>query len=365
MKNLNSRISRSCHWISLILFIQSCASHVFAIAYCPSGCLCSLVHDVNLDVKCENIGLTNISYNIPRNASYLALKKNSIERICNNSWQGFDRLLFLDFSENLISSINKTTFSNLSSTLRYLYIDNNKIYSIAAGAFHTLTKLIALTLNFNRLKEIKQGMFDRLPVLNHLSLSNNQLGLRAVKNVTKHDLRYLRKLYLHINVIEMITEDLFFGMERLDDLDLGFNKISHIDENGFRGLGRVAWLRLRDNPFKKLVFTGMTSLIYIDASQTPYLTIDASTFINTSQLTEINFIQSGFTDIPNNTFLPLGNVRYVHLSGIKMSEFKPGTFRGLKKCMKLDIRHMYLTRITNETFSYLEERLIVLYAFSF
>ena len=83
---------------------------------------------------------------------YLTLKRVRISEILPDAWEG------LDF-------------------LELLWLPDNKLKKLPAGAFRPLTKLLGINLCWNKLTEISQEMWQGLSALGYLLLDGNDVSV--------------------------------------------------------------------------------------------------------------------------------------------------------------------------------------------
>nr|XP_060612504.1 nyctalopin-like [Anolis sagrei ordinatus] len=125
----------------------------------------------------------------------LNLRKNRIWTIQKDAFLRLDRLGVLNLGHNRLSDLPKQLFAGLTRlrtmhleanhltgiscpfgslrNLRKLYLNNNRIASIASSAFSALKELDFLHLNRNNLSHLSSHLFVDLPKLRRISLSHN------------------------------------------------------------------------------------------------------------------------------------------------------------------------------------------------
>jgi len=165
------------------------------------------------------------------------------------------------------------SFNGLAApeTLQSVVASHNELVSLPDATFVRLASLILLDLSHNRLEVIHRYAFSGLTLLRQLDLSRNHLsgafeGFRWVC-----ELRRLEVLNLSHNGIHVLDDSTFacswnhplppphrwsddpdstdfnVSFTHLRVLDLSFNRIRHIHNGAFIGLGRIDEIRLNDN----------------------------------------------------------------------------------------------------------------------
>jgi len=129
-----------------------------------------------------------------------------------------DTLILLDFSYNLIGSLNLTLVTN---KIKYLNLSHNKLMSIGDNTFVNVPSLIELDLSFNQIQTISVDTFANLNNLTRLALSSNKLVSLVAKSFAS--LINLVTLSLDFNEINQIQTDAFTGLDQLKMLNLSNN----------------------------------------------------------------------------------------------------------------------------------------------
>lgn len=128
--------------------------------------------------------------------------------------------------------------------IKYLYLQNNQIEEIKAGAFANVTDLRWLVLDNNRITngKVEKGAFEKLAVLERLLFSNNEL-----------------------------TEPVGPLAQSLIELKMTGNKLSKIPAAVMSGLANLTSIHLQENELTSEgitgAFEGLKSLHYLDLSQ--------------------------------------------------------------------------------------------------
>lgn len=150
----------------------------------------------------------------------------------------------LDFSDNKLQELHADTLSSYTS-IKYLYLAENQIYSIDKDAFTYLTYLQTLDLSKNVILELSDSIFQ-LPSLRKLYLNGNPL------------------LHLSLNGME-ITKPIKAPLELLDLSDC---KIKTLPDFGV--LPQLLLYNISHNPlisFDPSPFSSMCKLAKVDVTE--------------------------------------------------------------------------------------------------
>lgn len=143
---------------------------------CPDKCLC-----FSQTVKCQNQDLDAIPHSLPANTKFLFVTGNVISRISVDSFPTrLELLTDLYLSENEMEYVDAMVFDNLPNLVR-LDLSNNNIQNFSDRAFpvDNQVQLLNLSMSFHNhsfvdvvLSFLQSG---NLPQLTVLDLSNNDL----------------------------------------------------------------------------------------------------------------------------------------------------------------------------------------------
>ncbi|XP_023140549.1 keratocan isoform X1 [Amphiprion ocellaris] len=245
------------------------------IQACPKECRCP--PNFPRAVYCDNKGLTKIP-KIPPHTWYLYLQNNLIEALSADSLQNATQLRWLNLNRNKITS--EGVEEGILSTMTYLvhlYMDDNLLSSVPSPLPASLEHL---RLSRNRISKIPAGVFVGLDKLNLLDLQGNKLMDDAVTEVSLKGLSNLVQINLAKNQLNSMplglpptTTQLFLDGNNIDKIPAGY----------FKGLPRVAFLRLNHN---KLGSGGVPKNVFNVSS-----ILDLQ--LSHNQLTEVPLIPSG------------------------------------------------------------------------
>ncbi|XP_037099677.1 keratocan [Syngnathus acus] len=221
------------------------------IQACPRECRCP--SNFPRAVYCDNKGLTRIPP-IPPFTWYLYLQNNQIQEVTADALRNATQLRWVNLSRNKITSegVEKDTLDAMTH-LEHLYMDDNLLSWVP---FPLPASLEHLSLSRNRISKIPDGVFFGLDKLTLLDLQGNKLMDDAVTEVSLKGLNNLVQINLAKNQLSSMplglpptTTQLFLDGNNIDKIPTGY----------FKGLPKVAFLRLNHN---KLGSSGVPNNVF-------------------------------------------------------------------------------------------------------
>lgn len=208
----------------LLLLILSSA--VLSCHDCPDKCLCS-----SETVKCQNQDLESIPHSLPTNTTFLFLTGNKISRIDEDSFPTpMEHLTDLCLSGNQLESVEAKVFDNLPNLAR-LDLSNNKISNFNESAFPHNNTLQVLNLS--------------------MSFHNYTFMDGALNTLLNGNLIQLTVLDLSNIDLWIPPDNMFSSLPSLDTLSLQNSSIISI-QNGTLRVPPLRHLDLRDNSLRYL-----------------------------------------------------------------------------------------------------------------
>uniref|UniRef100_W5KTN6 Slit homolog 3 (Drosophila) n=1 Tax=Astyanax mexicanus TaxID=7994 RepID=W5KTN6_ASTMX len=129
-----------------------------------------------------------------------------------------------------------------------LRLNDNEISSLdATGAFKKLPNLRKINLSNNKLRDIREGVFDGAGGVLELLLTGNKL--QAVQGRMFRGLTGLKTLMLRSNQITCVDNATFTGLSSVRLLSLYDNRISTIAPGAFNTLHSLSTINLLSNPY--------------------------------------------------------------------------------------------------------------------
>ncbi|XP_005930290.1 keratocan isoform X1 [Haplochromis burtoni] len=260
--------------------------HIAQIQACPKECRCPT--NFPRAVYCDNKNLKNIP-KIPPYTWYLYLQSNMIEVLSTDALQNATQLRWLNLNRNKITSegVEEGVLSAMTH-LVHLYMDDNLLSSVPAQLPASLEHL---RLSRNRISKIPAGVFVGLDKLTLLDLQGNKLMDDAVTEVSLKGLNNLVQINLAKNQLSTMPLGL---PPSTTQLFLDGNNIEKIPAGYFKGLPKVAFLRLNHN---KLASSGVPKNVF-----------------NISSILDLQLSHNQLTDVP---LIPSG-LEHLHLDHNKI-----------------------------------------------
>ncbi|XP_077083125.1 slit homolog 1b isoform X2 [Siphateles boraxobius] len=135
---------------------------------CPEECTC-----LESVVRCSNKHLLGLPRGVPHNVTELYLDGNLFAAV-PKELSAFKHLQLVDLSNNKISSLSNSSFSNMSQ-LTTLILSYNALRCIPPLVFKGLSSLRLLSLHGNNISELHQAIFRDAASLSHLAIGANPL----------------------------------------------------------------------------------------------------------------------------------------------------------------------------------------------
>ncbi|XP_035527477.1 trophoblast glycoprotein b [Morone saxatilis] len=196
---------------------------------CPDKCLC-----FSQTVKCQNKDLDTIPQDLPDNTKFLFVTGNNI------------------------SHISVDSFPNRLELLTDLYLSGNEMESVDAEVFDNLPNLVRLDLSNNKFQSFSERAFPHNNTLQFLNLSrslNNHSFMDEVLGVLQSgNLLQLTVLDLSNNDLVILPDTIFTSLSNLVNLSLQNSSIISMQNGTLKG-PLLRDLDLRDNSLRDLSTT--------------------------------------------------------------------------------------------------------------
>uniref|UniRef100_A0A5S6Q044 LRRCT domain-containing protein n=1 Tax=Trichuris muris TaxID=70415 RepID=A0A5S6Q044_TRIMR len=294
---------------------------------------------------------------------------------------GEESLLHLNLSSNRLARIPHEALSSLTKSLSSLDLSFNSIESVESELFSEMRNLTDLSLNSNRIRRISEAAFKGLRKLRLLDLSGNPIdewnpnafqevshslesvnladtGLYSVPNFGG---RALRQLNLSRNHIADLAMEEAVSLNKLETLDISFNRIRGLTVELLQRLGALRSLNISHNPFEQLAKGDLASLSKLEAFSCHHMTnlkqVDREGFAGLKRLRSLEIHDVGYVAKRTNVedivgYLPPLRIlrmqivnrslseqfadldarylRYLHLDAANADRVDPSAFRHLR-----------------------------------
>ncbi|RCN52637.1 leucine Rich repeat-containing domain protein [Ancylostoma caninum] len=272
-----------------------------------------------------------------RALNVLSLKCNKIGNLTESVFRNLTSLIDVNLSCNEICEVSSDAFDGVRSSLQNLILDMNCMKEFPAGAVKNMESLIALHLKYNEIETIGENQLTNLSSLSMLSLSSNNIS--SINPMALQNTPNLRYVYLAENELYNFdvgtmaqfkqTQDCKIN-DRLQVLDLAFNKLSEITEETFAGLESLQHLNLESNNIKKITpgaFAGIP-LLLLWLPNNCLSSITPTTFQGALFLRQLSLANNNIKNIEPLSFNHLANLHTVDLASNKIQSLQQGAIQG-------------------------------------
>ncbi|KAG8512568.1 Toll-like receptor 3, partial [Galemys pyrenaicus] len=274
--------------------------------------------------------LSDKTFSFCLNLLELHLMSNPIQKIQNNPFINLKNLIKLDLAHNGLSSTKLGTQLQLEN-LQVLLLSKNKIHTLSGEEFDFLSNssIKILDLSSNPIIEFSPGCFHTIGKLLGLSLNNVQLGPNLTKNLSL-ELSNTSIQHLSLSNVQMnrISNETFAGLKQtnLTRLDLSHNSLNEIGNRSFSWLPHLEYFSLEYNNIRHLSsdsLYGLSNLRYLNLrrsftkqsnSLASLLKIDDFAFQWLTCLEYLDMDDNNFPNTGSNMFTGLIKLKYLSLS---------------------------------------------------
>lgn len=296
--NLGHELSVQCDmvdWPKLLAALQKYATGTpLDLLYVNNSTVGVLKDNIFANLKVQNIQLSGCKITSVSSAAFkgqeqhlknLNLQDNDLNKVPVDSLRPLKIISLLDLSHNRINEVPDGAFETLSKLATLKLSDNN--VTLSPGALRGLEgSLKNLNLKGTRQKDIPEAVRG-MKTLAFLDLSQNSLrelpgttGLKYFEGLTS-----LTALNLERNLIQKLTKNAFQGIEKtlsslsllnnllpdfptaalgvlseLRVLDIGFNLLTELPDESFRGNPSITLLALDGNPLTTIPYSALAHL---------------------------------------------------------------------------------------------------------
>ncbi len=223
------------------------------------------------------------------------------------------------------------------SNCRYLSLRGLNISDVEDGALSTLSKVWSLYLDNNKIKSLRQAMFQGAfdKKFDSLSISNNLIS--SIEKLAFSNLKHLEFLYLDHNPLGSdVTAETFGGLSNIKWLSISYTGVT-LKPGLLQYIPQIYELRANGNPFKYVpnLWDGVT-------------------------LKKLELGYCNITDLNPGMFRGLEeSLKDLSLEGNHFSVVRSHSFNGLKKLFNVDLEYCGIQHIEAKAFEGAPELAII------
>ncbi|KAL1132624.1 hypothetical protein AAG570_010576 [Ranatra chinensis] len=314
---------------------------------------------------------------IHKNIRDIRLSFNQLHTLEPYTFSGLKELQSVVLSDNRITFINENAFQNLPNALT-IVLSDNAITRIAPRAFANIPNLAKLDLHRNSLKDFSLGALKNVSNQMHpmtLNLSSNLITYLAPAEtyypvyIKAIDLRFnqlskvplhflnafngsLRTLQLGYNKIQHLDDYLFEKFTNMDSLHLEHNGIVGLRQNTFHGLKNLQILDLSHNHIEQLHIQqfSLKNLRILDLRHNHLRSIPRDAFQST-RLERLILANNDFVVIPATPLIEISyTLRLLDLSNNQIEHLDTTMFTDTPLLTDLNLSNNKLTLLPDNVF---------------
>lgn len=332
-----SFVNRSFIFVILILLYISLSD-----AACSRGCQCYRAGTTTEDwIKCDKGRMTKFPRSISRTREVVLIRDNLIQEIPANPFgtSSVTEVQYVFLDNNRIDTIADGAFS-VPRQLRVLSLMNNRLEEITSRQFMGANGIEKLHMDGNYIVEIKPNVFIDMWRLKILSLAGNIIN--SIESNAFNGLAELHELYLNDNRLAILNDGIFAGFRDIKKIDLRRNAIHTISDTALGSLYKLEELILRDNRLFDVEshwFQDLTGLRILDLSHNRISHISNQAFVMMSYLHSLDLSNNLMQVMGKAKLQGLGNLMELKLANNAQIEMREGSFWELGNLEMLDVRN--------------------------
>ncbi|KAI6076116.1 Reticulon-4 receptor [Aix galericulata] len=198
-----------------------------------------------------------------------------------------------------------------------IFLHNNKITLVRSTSFTSCRNMTILWIHSNNISLIEPGAFYGLSKLEELDLSDNT-NLKSINPVTFRGLVHLHTLHLDRCGLLELSTGLFRGLFSLQYLYLQDNNLQNLLDDTFIDLANLTYLFLHGNKIKSLsenVFRGLINLDRLLLHQNRVSLVHRRSFHDLGKVMTLYLFNNNLTVLTGETMAPLVSLQYLRLNG--------------------------------------------------
>ena len=249
-----------------------------------------------------NLGITDVPTDIPSEAEFVYLHNNNVSIIPSRVLDHLVNCTELDLSYNRIGELKVGMFEGLVS-LKRLLLMHNLIDTVEDRSFSPLGACTELVLSENRIQEVRPEMFEGLVSLRTLSMRDNLFDRLDAGTFTMQEdnggetltpLQSLRYFNLRQNPLNEIGNGTFAGLIHLETLAIVIGNPDGISKDAWHGLQSLKFAHIFDGNLTTLdqeFLKGLEAVEVLDFSRNDINNINSGSFLQHGFLQTPGFVQ--------------------------------------------------------------------------
>ncbi|XP_076336953.1 uncharacterized protein LOC143239600 [Tachypleus tridentatus] len=271
-------------------------------------------------IDISNTGLKRVPTSLTRFVRDLRMGKNNLTQIGTGDFDSYSYLSLLILDDNNISKIENDAFGRLEYLAR-LWLNGNALDGIPSNLPSSLR---ALYIEENYVKMISAYSFRGLGLLERLFLQRNVI--EKLEECAFCDLIQLKILDLKANNIQNLSEGIFSNLTNLESLDISQNKLKYLGSHCFDELVNLKILQISRIStfvvFGESIFDPLNRLEVLemyDSSQFATRILNSTRGLHgLRNLKELNIMYNGIISLRQDlpSFLPM--IKVLKMSGNRL-----------------------------------------------
>ncbi|XP_076846039.1 reticulon-4 receptor [Brachyhypopomus gauderio] len=198
-----------------------------------------------------------------------------------------------------------------------IFLQSNKLTVVRSTSFSSVHNLTVLWMYSNNISHIEAGAFYGLDRLEELDISDNS-NLQIVSPSAFRGLTRLHTLHLHRCGLSELPTGVFRGLVSLQYLYLQDNNLLVLHNNTFVDLANLTYLFLHNNKIKVVtdhMLRGLISLDRLLLHQNRIVHVQQHAFSDLGKLTTLYLFYNNLTMLSAESMNPLVSLQYLRLNG--------------------------------------------------
>ncbi|KAG9262013.1 reticulon-4 receptor isoform X1 [Astyanax mexicanus] len=198
-----------------------------------------------------------------------------------------------------------------------IFLQSNKLTVVRSTSFSSVHNLTVLWMYSNNISHIEAGAFYGLERLEELDIGDNS-NLRIISPSAFRGLTKLHTLHLHRCGLSELPVGVFRGLFSLQYLYLQDNNILTLHDDTFLDLANLTYLFLHNNKIKVVTDHMLRGLINLDRlllHQNRIIHVQQRAFSDLGKLTTLFLFYNNLTMLSGESMDPLVSLQYLRLNG--------------------------------------------------